>query len=57
MNFLCLLFYFFHVANRTLKVACVARVIFGEGQVDGEAGSLGISSYSEHGSLIPTGER
>jgi len=27
------------------------------GQVDGEAGSLGISSYSEHGALIPTGER
>lgn len=31
MNFICLLFYFFHVANRTLKVACVARVIFGGG--------------------------
>ena len=24
-------------------------------QVDGEAGSLGVSSYSEHGTLIPTG--
>ena len=23
-------FYFFHVANRTFKVACVARVLFGE---------------------------
>ena len=27
------------------------------GQIDGEAGSLGISSYSEHGTLIRTGGR
>ena len=45
------------MANRTFKVACVARVIFGRGQIDGEAGSLGISSYSEHGTLIRTGGR
>ena len=57
MNFICLLFYFFMWLIEHLQLHVWLVLYLEGGQVDGEVGSLGVSSCSEHGTLILTGGR